>query len=121
MITHINKIIYIILGSAITIISSIALFDASGYAPVPNDEVYHIMREAGSAGIFVGLSMFWCVFNYTKSRGIHYLLMLFFLCFSVLHWWDYINDLRTLHSGLINSLPFLLLSLRFLDKSDHPI
>ena len=70
----------------------------------------HILREQGASAIFVGLMAFWCVFHYEQRRVVHYFLTLFALLLAGIHWFDYLNGHKPLMSGLVNSVPFLVLA-----------
>jgi hypothetical protein len=108
----VNLTIYVLVGLAFLALGGLAFFFAGDQNPVQDGEaileVNHIIREAGAAHIFVGLSCFWCAFNFKKSRGFHYVLLFFFGLLSIQHWMDYMHDLRPLSSGLVNSIPFFL-------------
>lgn len=115
MLKKINIILYILTGTITLLIGSIALLKAPDHCPVVSgeaqNEVVHIIREAGSAAIFIGLVTFWCAFNYSKSRNIHNFLLVFFVLISAVHWMDYAHGIRPLSSGLINTVPVVIFGL----------
>jgi hypothetical protein len=93
-------IVYLGLGAA-----SFLLFGEGSTDP----EVRHLYRELGASGVFVGLMCLWCVGNYARRRFVHSALLLFTLLFAVIHWMDWCDGLRPIGSGLVNSVPFMLL------------
>jgi hypothetical protein len=68
----------------------------------------HNLREQGAAIVFIGLMAFWCLFNYERSRTVHYLLMVFLLLDAGIHWFDYLGGRLPLASPLYNTLPFVV-------------
>ncbi len=109
----VNKILYGIFGVAallygiVTLVAPAALMsEAARSFPLT-----HIMREQGAAGVFIGLMFFWCIPNYERRRGVHYLLMVFAFLLAAIHWFDFFaGHLRWL-SPLYNSVPFAVLLL----------
>ena len=61
--------------------------------------------------MFVGLMCFWCVAHYQGRRSVHLSLLLFSFLLAAIHWADWFEGLRPLTSGLVNSVPFVVLLL----------
>lgn len=74
-------------------------------------ELSHILREGGSAAIFVGLMSIWCIFNYERRAAVHYFLIVFAFLMAAIHWFEFLNGHRNWMSPLINSVPLILLVL----------
>ena len=68
----------------------------------------HILREAGAAGIFIGLMSIWCIFNYEKRTAVHYFLVVYAFLMAAIHWFEYLTGHRQLMSPLLNSVPFVV-------------
>lgn len=83
------------------------------------NESLHLVQEAGSGAIALGLLAAWCAFNYDRSRSMHFILLVFFTLFTTIHWVDYFRDLRPLISGIINSIPTVVLAALFLARPNH--
>jgi hypothetical protein len=65
----------------------------------------HIVQEASSAVLALGLLSAWCACHYAESRAAHGILSVFFILIGLLHWIDYVRDQRPVTSGLVTSVP----------------
>jgi len=93
----------IVFGTALLLFPSALLSEAA-----QSVHFTHILREQGAAIVFIGLMAFWCLFNYERSRSVHYLLMVFLLLDAGIHWFDYLGGRLPLASPLYNTLPFVV-------------
>ncbi|MEA2206794.1 MAG: hypothetical protein QOE77_3570 [Blastocatellia bacterium] len=93
----------IIFGSALLLVPTSLLSEAA-----QSVHLTHILREQGAAIVFIGLMAFWCLFNYERSRTVHYLLMVFLFLDAGIHWFDYFGGRLPLASPLYNTLPFVV-------------
>lgn len=115
---RVKILVYALVGAVAVIYGLAALILPSGLSSeaATDGHLAHIMREQGAAILFVGLMAFWCMFNYGQSKTIHYFLIVFTFALALIHWYEFLNDNRSLASPLLNSVPFLiLLATAFLD------
>jgi hypothetical protein len=105
-----SLIVYGIFGTAAIIFGTVLLLVPTSLLSEAAQSVHftHILREQGAAIVFVGLMAFWCLFNYERSRTVHYLLMVFLLLDAGIHWFDYLGGRLPLASPLYNTLPFVV-------------
>src|SRR2546426_2740843 len=107
----VNIVIYVVFGAAALIygvaaVLSPATITAEAGRSFP---LSHVLREQGAAGIFIGLMILWCAFNYERRRVVHYFLMVFALLLAAIHWFDYFGGHLSWMSPLYNSVPFTVL------------
>jgi uncharacterized membrane protein len=104
--------VYALLGAGAILYGVAALFSPSSLVSEAAQSAHltHILREQGASAIFIGLMGFWCLFHYEQRRVVHYFLTLFALLLAAIHWFDYLEGHKPLMSGLINSVPFLVLA-----------
>ena len=109
----VNTIIYGAFGVLAMAYGLGALISPSAIAPEANQSfpVAHILREQGAAGVFIGLMVFWCVFNYERRMAVHYFLMIFAFLVAGIHWFDFFKGHLPWMSPVYNSVPFLILLL----------
>src|SRR5262245_10002408 len=104
-------LVYALLGTLAVAGGILALLNPS--VAVPPDAAtpvtWHLVREQGSEGIFIGLMFFWCALHYGERRPVHFALLLFAALFAAIHWSEYFSGRRELLSPLLNSVPFVLL------------
>ena len=109
-----NIVVYGLSGAGALALGVMTLLGPTGLVPSlaseSGDEAQHLAQELGAALVFVGLIAFWCLFNLERSRAVHYLLMTFFALISLVHWLDYARGTRPLMSGLVNTIPVLVLT-----------
>ena len=74
-------------------------------------EEMHQAQELGCGAILVGLLALRCIREYERSRGGHYLLMVFFGLLALVHWMDFFRDLRPILSPVLNTAPIALLTM----------
>jgi hypothetical protein len=110
---RIPTVVYILFGIGALIIgvASLLIPERLAEEAVNSPHLAHIMREQGASMIFVGLVAFWYGFNHGGNRIVHYSLLVFAFALSAIHWFEYLNDNRTLASPLINSIPLVALLL----------
>lgn len=106
-----NLVLYTLIGAGAILYGVGALFFPTFLESeaAQSVELKHILREHGATAIFLGLMSFWCIPHYEQRRAVHYFLMLFGLLLAGIHWVDFFNGNRPLMSGLINSVPFLVM------------
>ena len=110
MVSKIAKVVYLVFGAGailfglVTAVSPSALHSEAARSLA----FMHNLREQGAAIAFTGLMMFWCSFNYERSRPVHYLLTFFTFLISVIHWYDYSIGYLPLISPIYNMVPFLI-------------
>ena len=116
-----NQIIYglygalaILLGMAVLLFPGVLTSEAER-----TDPLIHILREAGAAGIFIGLMSIWCIFNYEKRTAVHYFLIVYAFLMAAIHWFEYLSGNRHLMSPLLNSVPFAVFVLMALTSRGH--
>jgi uncharacterized membrane protein len=118
-----SLVVYAILGAGALLYGVAALFFPSFLLPEARESplLTHILREQGASAIFIGLMGLWCIFHYEQRRAVHYFLALFAFLLAGIHWFDFVEGRRPLVSGLINSVPFLVLGALaiFLPRSDN--
>ena len=105
-----------VLGGAAALLLPTGWLPAS--APSLSPEEMHLTQELGCAAIVVGLLALRCLREYQRSRGGHYLLMVFFGLMALVHWMDFFRDLRPILSPVLNTAPIALLTMVLL--LDHP-
>jgi hypothetical protein len=107
----INIVLYALIGAGAVLFGVAALFSPTFLESeaVQSGELRHILREQGAAVVFLGLMSFWCIVHYEQRRGVHYFLVLFGLLLAGIHWNDYLQGTRPIMSGVINSVPLLVL------------
>ncbi len=108
-----HQIIYALFGAGMLLVGVVGFLLPFGFMPelaeAYDDEALHVVQEASSAVLALGLVSLWCAWNYAQSRALHWVLTLFFILISALHWADYVRDERPIESGLINSVPAVVL------------
>jgi len=106
-----NRVIYCVFGAVALLYGAIALVSPGQLESEARHslELAHLMRELGAAGVFIGLTAFWCAVNYERSRSVHCLLMVFTFLLAAIHWFEYLTGNRELMSPLVNSVPFAVL------------
>ena len=103
--------VYALLGAGAILFGVTALCFPSALAAEAEQSVHlnHILREQGATAIFLGLMSLWCIFHYEQRRSVHYFLTLFTLLLAGIHWFDYLQGHKPLMSGLVNSVPLLVM------------
>lgn len=104
--------VYVLLGAVAILYGIAALCFPGSLVSEASESVHwtHILREQGATAIFLGLMSFWCIFNYEQRRIVHYFLTLFTLLLAAIHWIDYLDGSKPLMSGVVNSVPFLVMA-----------
>jgi len=117
-----NQIIYgvygavaILLGVTALVFPTVLTSEAERAVPL-----IHILREAGAAGIFIGLMSIWCIFNYEKRTAVHYFLVVYAFLMAAIHWFEYLTGHRQLMSPLLNSVPFAVFVLMAIGMKSEP-
>jgi hypothetical protein len=105
-------LVYAVLGTLSVAGGILALLDPSFAVPpgAASPLTWHLVREQGSEGIFIGLMFFWCARHFAQRRAVHFALLLFAALFAGIHWAEYFSGRRELLSPVLNSLPLLLLA-----------
>ena len=120
--TSVSKAIYSVLGLIFTgygayylispesmLAQPILEFSAEiGIMELVTEEMTHLSQELSAGFLTVGLLLFWAVFNLDKVMVVNYILLLFFLLISGIHWLEYLRGNREIISPLFNSIPLLL-------------
>ena len=84
-------------------------------AAAPESFLNHLTQELGTLAIAVGLVFLWQARREDASRSLHWLLTLYLVLDSLIHWVGPQGFIGSLQRGLINSIPpLLLLTLGFL-------
>ena len=111
LLTH--RIVCGLLGSILVLAGTIGFLLPYGIWPSAagdlDGETLHIAQEASAGAIAVGLLAIWCLRNYDQAQPMLFVLLAFFALISLLHWVDFIRDDRNITSGLVNTIPMLLL------------
>src|SRR5687767_1057623 len=107
------KIVYGMLGSLFLVLGVIALVAPAAALPPEGHSplVAHLVREQGAHAVFLGLMSFWCLRHLSQRVFVHYALLAFAALFSAIHWSEFLNGNRSLLSPILNTLPFLALTL----------
>lgn len=108
--SKIHKVVYLVFG-AFAILFGTATLLAPTFLLSEARRSFHLahnLREQGAAIIFLGSMSLWCFFNYDRSRTVHYLLTLFTLLLSAIHWYDFSQGDLPLISPIYNTVPFLI-------------
>lgn len=95
----------LVLGIATLLVPALAV-SPDAYSPL----TAHLVREQAAHAIFLGLMAYWCLWHFNQRRFVHCALLLFAALFSVVHWAEYVTGHRQLLSPIINTIPFLALS-----------
>lgn len=108
----VNMIVYTLLGAGAILYGVAAIFFPATLVSeaAQSGHLKHILREQGASAVFIGLMSFWCIAHYEQRRVVHYFLTVFALLLAGVHWIDYGDGDKPLMSGLINSVPFLVMS-----------
>ena len=75
----------------------------------PDSFLNHLTQEFGTLAIAVGLVFLWQARRDEPSRSLHWLLTLYLVLDSSIHWVGPQGLIGSLQRGLINSIPALLL------------
>ena len=78
-------------------------------AATPESFLNHLTQEVGTLLIAVGLVLLWQARREEPSRSLHWLLTLYLMLDSAIHWVGPQGFIGSLQRGLINSIPPLLL------------
>ena len=78
-------------------------------AATPESFLNHLTQELGTLAIAVGLVFLWQARREEPSRSLHWLLTLYLVLDSSIHWVGPQGFIGSLRRGLINSIPPLLL------------
>ena len=82
-----------------------------------SDEALHITQEAGAAVIALAVLCAACAWRYESSSLGHSILTLFFVLIAVIHWADYLREMREISSPVLTSLPAIVfIALGFLRR-----
>jgi hypothetical protein len=107
------KLVYLILGT-LSLAGGVTALVVPSLA-VPPDALSaltsHLVREQAAYGVFLGLMLYWCLWHFEQRRHVHLALLVFTALFSGVHWLEYMHGHRGLLSPVLNTLPFLGLSL----------
>jgi hypothetical protein len=117
-----NLIVYALLGTGAILYGVTALLAPSSLVSeaMKSPHLTHILREQGASAIFIGLMGFWCIVHYDQRRLVHYFLTLFAFLLAGIHWFDYLAGHKPLMSGLINSIPFVVLAAQLFYQNREP-
>jgi hypothetical protein len=116
--TKIHKVIYLVFGS-FAILFGLATLLVPAWLVSEAHQSFHLihnLREQGAAIVFLGSMSLWCFFNYDRNRVVHYLLTLFTLLLSGIHWFDFSQGHLPLISPLYNTVPFLVFAVMALTR-----
>ena len=125
MIKRIPQFIYgilgavLLLGGVVLILKPAITFPREiAFIASPNlivaDTVVHLAQELGVTLVGISTILLWATFNVEKVGSLIYAFLLFAMLFGGIHWMEYFEGNRKILSPLINSLPFVLLSIAFL-------
>lgn len=123
---NIHVAIYGLIGAGLILLGSIGFLLPFGVLPEVAEtfdaEGLHVVQEAGSAAIALGLLAVWCAFNYSKAGAAHWILTVYFLLIAALHWIDCLHNQRPLISAVLNTVPAAtLIVMGFLRRSDSTL
>jgi len=119
-----HAVIYGLIGAGLILLGSIGFLLPFGVLPevaeTLGSEGLHILQEASSGAIALGVLAAWCAFSYSKAA--HWTLTVFFLLIATLHWIDSIRAQGPLTSALLNSVPAAtLLVMGMVRRSDSEL
>ena len=75
----------------------------------PDSYVNHLTQEFGTLAIAVGFTFLWQARRNEPSLGLHWLLTLYFVLDSAIHWVGPQGLIGSLQRGLINTIPPLVM------------
>ena len=78
-------------------------------AATPDSYLNHLTQEFGTLAIAVGLVFLWQARRDEPSRSLHWLLTLYLVLDSAIHWMGPQGLIGSLERGVINSIPPLVL------------
>lgn len=71
----------------------------------------HIIQEAGSLLVLVGLLTLWFVFHYDQSRYFHWAMTAYWGIMALIHWFHVAGTPASVVGPLVNTVPFVLFAL----------
>ena len=108
-----SQAVYALIGAGGVLVAFAAFLAPTGLIPAlggdRDQESLHLFQELGAASLLVGAMGLWCLLNYRRSLPVHGLLIVFFGAISVVHWLAYFRGSHPLLSGLLNTVPLLVL------------
>jgi len=84
----------------------------TGFAPGSDaaTELLHLTQEAAAGMFALGLLAAWAARHPARSGAVHVALTAYFVLIAAIHWIDFARGARPLTSGLLNSVPFVVLA-----------
>jgi hypothetical protein len=124
MVRIVTKVAYALLGGLYVVVGTGSIALPAGWislqwvgddvAPLyaaapPESFLNHLTQEFGTLAIAVGFVFLWQARRDEPSRSLHWLLTVYLALDSSIHWVGPQGLIGSLHRGLINSIPPLLL------------
>ena len=121
MLSKITRIVYGLFGAIFTLLGTAAILTPTGWLPQDLSEITvageipspfgHILQEYGAAFLALGFVFFWFAKYKEQSRSFHWAMTLYFALNALIHWFKPEGSAGSWLSGIMNSIPFVLLLL----------
>lgn len=121
MLGKITRIVYGLFGAIFVLLGTAALLTPTGWLPQGLSEITvageipgpfgHILQEYGAAFLALGFVFFWFAKYKKQSLGFHWAMTFYFALNALIHWFKPEGSTGSWLSGLMNSIPFMLLLL----------
>jgi hypothetical protein len=111
---RLHRLVFAVFAAGMLLLGSLGLL--LPFAPVPrlddvrDPELLHVTQEAAAGLLALGLCAAGAALRPARSAPAHAALTVYFLLIAAVHWIDFARDLRPLTSGLVNSVPFVVLA-----------
>jgi hypothetical protein len=121
---RLTRIVYLLLGIFYLVVGIGAIALPAGWIPprwagdeavtlyaaaAPDSFLNHLTQEFGTVVIGLGLVFLWQARRREHSRSLHWIFTSYLVLDSAIHWIGPQGLIGSLHRGLINSIPALLL------------
>ena len=121
MLSKITRTVYALFGAIFVLLGTAALLSPTGWLPQGLSGVIvageipssfgHILQEYGAAFVALGLVFFWFAKQKELSRSLHWAITFYFALNALIHWFKPGVSASSWSSGIMNSIPFVLLLL----------
>jgi len=117
----ITRIVYDVLGGIFLLLGMGAILTPTGWLPEGLTAILmageipspfgHILQEYGAVFLALGFVFLWYAKRNEQSRGFHWAMTLYFFLNAFIHWVGPEGLVGSWSSGIINSIPFLVMLL----------